>query len=72
MHTGARIQQELRYSVNEFSFPFFILTLCGFFHYQEEMGAANPRLSPSGLAQLAGKIDFQCPTLISVKSQELN
>lgn len=69
MHTGARIQWELRYRQWILLPILYLDSQCGFFHYQEEVGAANPRLSPNGLAQLAGKIDFQHPTLLSVKSQ---
>lgn len=70
MYTGAQIQQGLRYSMWSLLPILYLDSQCGFFHYQEEVGAANPRLSPNGLAQLAGKIDFQHPTLLSIKSQQ--
>lgn len=70
MLAGAQIQWELRYSVRILLPILYLDSHCGFFHYQEEVGAANPRLSPNGLAQLAGKIDSQHPALLSVKSQE--
>lgn len=68
-HDGAKTRQELRYSMWILLPILYLDSQCGFFHYQEEVGSANPRLSPSGLTQLAGKIDFQL-LLLSVKSQE--
>lgn len=64
------IQWELRYSILILLPILYLDSQCGIFHYQEEVGAANPRpKNPNSFAQLDGKIDFQQPTLLSVKSE---